>query len=75
MLHRSKKKKMAMMNQRIDLLLRVISQTEGEWTVQQQGNDLLCPQVLNDLGELGQELEVGVVGVASMAHDIFAIGL
>ena len=57
------------------LLLCIVRQAEDGRTVHQQRDDLICPKVLNDLCEPGQELELGTVWVDSVVHYVCAIGL
>jgi len=57
------------------LLLCIVSQVEGGWTVPQQGNNLLDPEILDNLGEPGMKQEFGAIDVASVTHNKLAIGL
>ena len=43
--------------------------------VQQQGDDLLDPEVLNNLTKLGQEGKYRTVGVDWVIHDVLALCL
>ena len=56
-------------------LRRIIIHRETGWIFQQQGNDLLHPEVLNNSIKFGQERKIRTVSVESVFHDVFAVCL
>jgi hypothetical protein len=56
-------------------LRRIVIHREKVWMVQQNGNDLLRPEVLNSLTELGQERKIGTISVDSVVHNVLAVFL
>ena len=56
-------------------LRSTIIHSETGWIVQQLGNNLLGPQILNSLTEVGQEQKIGAVSVDWVVHNVLAIFL
>jgi hypothetical protein len=56
-------------------LRRIIIHGEKGRIFQQQGNNLLCPEVLNNSIKFGQEQKIGTVSVESVFQNVFAVRL